>query len=216
MTQLGQSILCTPACACAVHMWDGHVICVFRRSIDWDSNWFGAQMLMWTEISSSMDVVWGVEQSRHVICIFTGNSSPPDSWSQLPLKTERMHLKSKEDPIPILVNFVKPPTEISTQTQLSVDLWPFHFLSEVTHVSDWHTELHLLCALDVLCICVSRFMNEQSSQAWQGFPTLWRACVSMELPVKRCAISRARTAGLLKRSGKTPFPTGDAWRNTVS
>lgn len=31
----------------------------------------------------------------------------------------------------------------------------------------------------------------------------------MELPAERCVISRAHTAGLLGRSGKTPLATGN-------
>lgn len=63
-------------------------------------------------------------------------------------------------------------------------------------------------------VCVSRFMNELAGQAWQGFLTLW--LVSMELPVKRCVISRAHTAGLWSHSEKTPFAVENVWRNAVN
>lgn len=40
-------------------------------------------------------------------------------------------------------------------------------------------------------------------------------CVSMELPVKRCVISRARTAGLLSALGKHRLLQGMLGENTV-
>lgn len=89
--------------------------------------------------------------------------------------------------------------------------WPLTFTYPSRSCSISET-LRFICPALWLCsalVCLQDLWMNWWAKAWQSFLSHWCVCVRvcgwMELPVKRCVISHAHTAGLWGNLGKHPL-----------